>query len=246
MEAYSDFAEVYDLFMEDVPYDEWTDFIITKLSEYGVKDGLVLDLGCGTGEITMRLSDKGFDMIGVDLSPDMLNIANSKKGERDILYLNQDMCSFELYGTVRAVVCICDSVNYVTEPEDLLECFRLVNNYLDPDGIFIFDFNTDYKYAEVIGDCTIAENRDEASFIWENTYYPDEHINEYEITVFKKQGELYSKFSETHYQRGYTVEEMKGLIEKAGMIFLDCIDADDDEPGQRFRIIAREKGKNGE
>ena len=159
--AYSSFARVYDTFMDNVPYKEWGGYIYSMLCEYGVKDGIVLDLGCGTGTMTEILAGYGYDMIGVDNSEDMLELAMEKRIEsgHDILYLLQDMREFELYGTVRAAVSVCDSVNYVTEPEDLEEVFRLVNNYLDPGGIFLFDFNTDYKYREIMGDCTIAEDR---------------------------------------------------------------------------------------
>ena len=118
------------------------------MKEYGISDGQVLDLGCGTGTVTELLADAGYDMIGVDNSCDMLEIAEEKKEKsgHDILYLMQDMREFELYGTVRAVVSVCDSVNYILEEEDLLEVFSLVNNYLDPGGMFIFDMNTHYKY----------------------------------------------------------------------------------------------------
>ena len=175
MEAYSSFAKVYDMFMDNVPYEEWGKYLINLLEEYGIKDGLVLDLGCGTGSITEILADKGYDMIGIDYSEEMLNVALDKKEKsgNNILYLNQDMREFELYGTVRAIVSICDSMNYMTTEEDLRDVFKLVNNYLDIGGIFIFDLNTIHKY-ETIGEQVIAENRDEGSFIWENTFYEDE------------------------------------------------------------------------
>ena len=152
MEAYTSFAEVYDTFMDNVPYEEWADYREERLKEYGVKDGLVLELGCGTGSMTELLAEKGYDMIGVDNSEDMLEIAMEKRIEsgHDILYLLQNMQEFELYGTVKAVVSVCDSVNYITEKAELEEVFRLVNNYLDPQGIFIFDFNTEYKYREIL------------------------------------------------------------------------------------------------
>ena len=163
MEAYTSFAAVYDTFMDNVPYEEWGEYIHGMLCKYGVEDGIVLDLGCGTGTMTEILAGYGYDMIGVDNSEDMLELAMEKRIEsgHDILYLLQDMREFELYGTVRAVVSVCDSVNYVTEPGELEEVFRLVNNYLDPRGIFLFDFNTDYKYREIMGDCTIVEDRGE-------------------------------------------------------------------------------------
>lgn len=160
MQPYTGFASVYDMFMDNVPYDEWTDYVVHLLNKYGVEKGLVLELGCGTGSMTERLSSKGYDMIGIDSSEDMLAIAREKSIENgnNILYLCQDMREFELYGTVAAVVSVCDSMNYILNEEDLLKVFRLVNNYLDPKGVFIFDLDTQYAYEEVIGDFTIAEN----------------------------------------------------------------------------------------
>ena len=145
----------------------------------------------------------------------------TEASDYNILYLCQDMREFELYGTVAAVYSICDSINYITEPKELQTVFELVNNYLDPGGLFIFDFNTEYKYREVIGDTVIAENRDEGSFIWENAYDEETKINEYDLTIFVPSGEkeLYEKHEEVHFQRGYTLEEMKKLLEAAGMIF---------------------------
>ena len=147
MDAYSSFASVYDQFMDNVPYEEWADYLTGLLGEYQVHDGLVLDLGCGTGSLTEILAKKGYDMIGIDNSEDMLQIAMEKRADSglDILYLLQDMREFELYGTVAAVVSICDSMNYLTDYEDLVQTLKLVNNYLDPQGVFIFDLNTGHK-----------------------------------------------------------------------------------------------------
>ena len=168
MASYQSFAQVYDTFMDNIDYDGWSAYLIGLLREYGICDGLVLELGCGTGSMTERLAMAGYDMIGSDLSPDMLEIAMEKKDASglNILYLLQDMREFELYGTVRAIVSVCDSMNYILEEEDLLQEFRLVNNYLDPGGMFIFDLNTTKKYRDM-GETTIAENREEASYIWD-------------------------------------------------------------------------------
>lgn len=252
MEAYTSFAEVYDQFMDNVPYREWADFLQEILQKEGISDGLVLDLGCGTGSMTEELAGRGYDMIGVDNSEDMLEIAMEKRQEsgHDILYLLQDMQGFELYGTVRAVVSVCDSVNYVTEKEELEQVFRLVNNYLDPGGIFVFDFNTEYKYREVLGDRTIAENREDSSFIWDNYYYEEEHMNEYELTLFIQetdQKELYHKYQETHFQRAYTLEEIGELLERSGLHFVAAYeDYTKEAPGkesERICVVAREQGK---
>lgn len=250
MNAYTDFADVYDTFMDETPYEEWCEFLIQILEEYKVPKGLVLDLGCGTGTLTEMLSKEGYDMIGVDNSQQMLAIAMGKRDEsgENILYLLQDMREFELYGTVAAVISVCDSLNYLLEEEDLVKTFQLVNNYLDPKGIFIFDFNTVYKYQEIIGDATIAENREDCSFIWENYYHEEQEINEYDLTIFVKEEEsLFRKFEEKHFQRGYRLEQMKEALMKAGMEFVKAIDADTHEEvtetSERIYCIAREKGK---
>ena len=251
MEAYTSFAQVYDLFQDNVPYEEWAAYLKELLKEYGAEDGLVLDLGCGTGSMTQLLAEAGYDMIGADNSEEMLEIAMEKRAAAglDILYLLQDMREFELYGTVRAVICLCDSLNYLLEEDDLLTTFKLVNNYLDPNGLFIFDFNTVYKYETVIGDSTIAENREDCSFIWENYYTAEDQINEYDLTIFvKQQKDLFRKFTETHLQRGYTLETMKRLVEQSGLIFVEALDADTHgsvtETSERIYVIAREHGKN--
>lgn len=255
MDAYTSFAAVYDLFMDNIPYEEWSRYLISLLKERGVNDGLVLDLGCGTGSLTELLAASGYDMIGVDNAEDMLEIAMEKKLEsgRDILYLLQDMREFELYGTVAAVVSICDSMNYILEYEELVQVFSLVNNYLDPNGVFIFDLNTEYKYRNILGESTIAENREESSFIWDNYFDEESRINEYDLTLFIQEGgktgeaPLYRKYEETHYQRAYSMEEVKQALEEAGMVFEACYDAftkDAPRPdSDRIYIVARENGK---
>ena len=248
--SYKNFAQVYDLFMNDVPYEDWADYIESLLKDYGVPDGLVLELGCGTGSITEALAKRGYDMIGVDNSEDMLEIALDKKVEsgQDILYLFQDMREFELYGTVRAVVSVCDSMNYITREEDLLTVFRLVNNYLDPGGVFIFDLNTLYKYREIMGASTIAEDRPQSSFIWDNYFDEESGINEYDLAIFIPEKEnLYRKYEETHYQRGYELEKIKALLEQAGLAFVDAYDAFTRQPpkadSERIYVIAKEQEK---
>mgnify|MGYP004449145533 CR=1 FL=1 len=221
MNEYTGLSFVYEELMDNVPYDDWYEYLVKTLRAYGIEDGIVLDLGCGTGAMTRRLASH-YDMIGIDNAMDMLQIAMEQEDEgSQILYLMQDMREFELYGTVRAVVSVCDCLNYVTEPDDLLQVFQLVNNYLDPGGIFIFDVNTPYKYKEVIGDRTIAEERDDCAFIWQNTYYEEDKINEYAVTMFVEEEDgLYRRYSEIHEQRSYSIEELQTLIMSSGMELL--------------------------
>ena len=247
MNAYTTFAQVYDLFMDNVPYEEWSNYIVSVLKEYGIHSGVICDLGCGTGKMTRLLAKAGYDMIGVDLSEDMLAIA-SEQNEEGILYLCQDMCELELYGTAKAMVSVCDSINYLLEEDEIIWTLQSVNRYLELGGIFIFDFNTVYKYETVLGDTTICENREEGSFIWENYYDKEEQINEYDLTLFiREEEQLYRKFEETHYQRGYSLEQMHTLVEEAGMEFLAAYDAETKKSptadSERIYIIAGEKGK---
>ena len=251
MAAYSGFAEVYDKFMDNVPYDEWTEYLVGLLRENGVKDGIVAELGCGTGNVTGRLKAAGYDMIGIDSSPEMLQIAAGKDNE--ILYICQDMREFELYGTVAAVVCVCDGMNYILDKADLVKVFKMVNNYLDTAGLFIFDLNTIYKYEKLLGESVIAENRENMSFIWENYYDKEERINEYDLTIYLKDDEdrkeRFLRFDEIHYQKGYTIEEIKEALEEAGMEFVAVYDAFSKEVSkeisERLYFIAREKYQEG-
>lgn len=235
MDAYTGFAEVYDLFMDEVPYREWADRIVEELRTCGIEEGLVLDLGCGTGSMTELLAEAGYDMIGVDASEEMLELADEKKRKsgHDILYLLQDMREFELYGTVRAIVSACDSLNYIIEEEDLRRVFELAHNYLDPDGIFLFDMNTPYKYEKVLAENVIAENREEGSFIWENYYDSEERINEYDLTLYiREEDGRYSRYEETHFQKAYDIMTVTGLLEEAGFRVEKLLDA---ETGEALR-----------
>ena len=246
-ESYTGFAQVYDLFMDNVPYEAWADYIAGFLAKEGILEGLVLDLGCGTGKLTRLMAAKGYDMIGVDNSTEMLEIAR-EAGDSSILYLEQDMRSFELYGTVRAIYCACDSMNYLLEEADLLQVFRLVNNYLDPKGLFLFDCNTIYKYEALLADNTFAENRDEGSFIWENYYDTETGINQYDLTLYIGSGDgTYERFEETHLQRSFSLEVIRRLLQEAGLILVAVYDAYTFEPpraeSERLTIVARESGK---
>ena len=250
MEQYTNFAKVYDLFMDNVPYDKWVEQIRDILHKENIFDGLICDLGCGTGAITERLANIGYDMIGIDNSYDMLDIAMEKKyaSGNDILYLCQDMRECELYGTVRAIVSGCDSLNYIQDLSGLEEVFSLVNNYLDPGGLFIFDMNTVYKYQNILGENTFSEVRDQAAFIWENTYDDNKRINEYDLNLFiKLENDIYKRFEERHVQRAYTFDEIVSAINSSNMQLEKYLDADTygdlRENTERILFIAREKGK---
>lgn len=259
MDAYTDFATVYELFMEDTPYEEWADRIAALIAKYDGKTktdnieleseaSLLVDLGCGTGSITRLMSIKGFDCIGIDSSMEMLEIARSHETDSDILYLCQDMRELDLYSTVGCIISVCDCINYLLEEDDILTTFKKVNNYLYPGGLFIFDFNTIHKYRDVIGDTTIAENREEGSFIWENYYDDDSQINEYDLTIYiKNQDGTYNRSEETHVQRGYDSDTILKLVEEAGLEVVCTFDSDTEDEitdeTERVLVVAKEKMK---
>lgn len=277
MGAYESFARVYDLFMDNVPYEEWSSYLTGLLREYGICGGTVAELGCGTGKMTRLLAAAGYDMIGVDNSEEMLEIAREAEYEADawdesdesdepadekkpcgpeepdesdepadrgILYLLEDMRELELYGSVRAVVSVCDSMNYILEEADLREVFSRVHEYLEEDGVFIFDLNTVYKYRDLLGETTIAENREEGSFIWENYFDEESAVNEYDLTLYiREDGESYRRFEEVHYQRAYDLKTIDRLLADAGMELLAAYDAFTKEPvrddSERIYVVAR-------
>lgn len=249
---YGGFATAYDLFMDNIPYDEWHQYLRGLLQEQGVSRGIVADLACGTGEMTRRLAQDGYDMIGIDLSPEMLEIAREKCSP-EILFLQQDLREMELYGTVAACVCVCDGLNYIPEEDQLTEVFRKVNNYLDPGGAFIFDVKTRYFYEEVLGDRVITENREDASFIWQNEFHPENAVNEYLLTVYQQEpGEdedLFRRCDELHRQRAYSVEQVREMLEAAGMEFVAVYDAFTKEAphagSERLYFVAREHYQEG-
>lgn len=226
MESYKDFAQIYDLFMNDVPYKKWVLYLKRIWNKYNFNPKLIAELGCGTGNITIQLSNKNYDMIGIDISEDMLAIAKQKSEGLNILYLSQDITQFELYGTVDCIISLCDSLNYILKTNDLFKVFKLVNNYLNPKGLFIFDINTEYKFKNILGTNTFAETKSNAAYIWENFYNKNKKINEYYLNFFIKQTQTnYKRFKEIHYERAYSINTIKKLLKKSNLKLLAVYDA---------------------
>lgn len=237
---YSIFAEVYDSLTEDVEYARRADYIVSLFRKYGISPEIVLDLGCGTGSITNLLASKGYSMIGVDISTEMLSIASEKadKAGLDVLYLNQPMEHFELYGSVGAVICLLDSLNYIIEEKDLESTFRLVHNYLDPGGLFIFDINTAYKLKNILPGNTFCGESDKAFYTWENVFDPDYNICEFTLNFFIKEGQQYSRHIETHYQKAYTDAFIKKLLKRCGFEMLSSFnDVSFDAPARNSEKV---------
>ncbi len=251
MEVYGEFARVYDLFMEQTLYENWIDYILKIWKKYELEPKYVLDLCCGTGTITTKLYERGYDVIGIDFSEEMLCIAQEKALETnsEILYLKQDIREFELYGTVESIICLCDSLNYILDYSEIFKIFKLVNNYLSPDGIFIFDINTEYKYKNILADNTFSEAFEEGAYIWENYYNTETKINEYNMDFFIKcNNGYYERFEEIHKQKAHSMDKTSELLESSGLKILDIYDAFTfnipTENSERVCFVARECLKN--
>lgn len=216
MDCYLDFAQLYDgLIAEDIDYCAMADFLEQCFARLGQKPSLMLDLACGTGSLTGVLAKRGYDMIGVDLSCEMLNVARQK--DPSILYLCQDMREFELYGTVDAIVCMTDSLNYITEEADLLQVFRLAKNYLNPGAPLLFDMNSSYKLETVLGNNTYTYDSDYVYYVWENEFDAKARLCDFYLTFFVAQENgTYTRFDEHHTQRAYTQQEVEAALTAAG------------------------------
>ncbi|MDD6333901.1 MAG: class I SAM-dependent methyltransferase [Clostridia bacterium] len=248
MEAYTGFAYVYDEYMDNIPYEEWGEYMMTLLKENGVSDGMsVLELGCGTGTVTRMLSKSGYDCVGLDMSEDMLSIASDKTFEEDlhIIYTCQDMRDFEVPYSMDAMISIGDSMNYITCVDDLENVFSCVRENLKENGVFIFDLKTIHFFRDILADNTYAQNRDDSAFIWDNYYDEEERNNEYELAVFvKNEDGTFDRFEEQHYQHGFTIEEVTGAAHKAGLNVKSVYnaftkDAPDDSSERLYFIITR-------
>ncbi len=217
MEKYSDFAYLYDKLTGDVEYQARADYL-EKLFDMHLKNKpeLIADIGCGTGTICNILCDRGYDMIGIDSSGDMLNVAMEKSGQKSILYLNQDMTDFELYGTVDVILCLLDSINYLTQDGQIDDFFALCNNYLNPGGIVIFDINTVYKFENILADNIYNFEDDDLFYSWENNY--DGKLCEFYLNFFVQNTDgNYQRITEQHFERAYTFEEIKKSILASGL-----------------------------
>ena len=235
--------------MKDINYSEWADYIEKIFNTNSLKPSLVLDLGCGTGSMCVEMAGRGYDMIGADLSSDMLSCAREKLNDKglDVLLLNQDMTAFELYGTVDAIISLVDSVNYVTNKRELKRMFKLVNNYLNPGGLFIFDINSPYKFEKILADNVFYNVEDEICYIWQNYYDRKTKICEFDLTFFVKQKDNYERFDEVHQERAYSIDELKKVIDEADMEFCEAYGAfgltRPDEKCERIFLVCRKKVK---
>lgn len=251
---YEEFANVYDSMIKDVDYKRLSTYINRLLEEFCDirQNDLVLDLGCGTGSLIVELAKYGYDMIGVDISFDMLNIAREKLEENGVsaLLLNQDMTEFELYGTVKAVVSTLDCMNYVTSAADLKKIFALVHNYLDDDGVFIFDINTEYKFENVFAKNTFHFVSDDVAYIWQCDYDKRRRACDFDLTFFVWNDDIkgYERFDEQQTEKMYKRSDLEKYLQGAGFKVLKVYDEytcrNATNKSERAFYICKKAGRN--
>ena len=220
MSSYEFLAGCYDAFTYDVDYAAWADYIEKHFRRRGLPGKTVLDLACGTGSLTRELALRGYEMIGVDLSPEMLSEAAEKNrdvGEVPPMFLCQPMEKLDLYGTIDACVCCLDSVNYVTDPKKLQKAFERVHLFLMPGGLFLFDVNTPEKLEGLDGQVFLDETED-AYCVWRAEYSRRSRICSYFMDIFQLHPESgqWERGEELHRERAYTIPELTGYLERAG------------------------------
>ena len=244
MSGYGAISRVYDRLNAEIDYKAWADGVEKMFDTYMEKrPEIVLDLACGTGKMTFELAHRGYDMIGADISADMLSRAMMNQEDESILWLMQDMRKFELYGSVGAVVCCLDAVNCLLTKEDLESCFKTVHNYLDEGGLFIFDVNSPYKFENIFSDnAYILE--DEGIFCgWQNEYDKKSGLCKFYLTVFEKDGKNYVRHDELQKERKYSEKQLKSAIESAGLEFIGIFGSYNmeaaDEKSERWYVISR-------
>ena len=215
MAGYGDFAYYYDMLTENVDYESRCEYICNLLAENGVGKGILLDLACGTGTMSMLLSDKGYDVIGVDASDDMLSVAQEKKMEsgKDIMFLCQRMEELDLFGTINAAVCTLDSINHITDEKTVQQVFSKVSLFMEDKGIFLFDVNTPYKHREVLGDNTFIYDMDDVYCVWQNSTDKKTLLTEVSLDIFEKDTEeeedVYYRYSEEFSEKGYELSQIE-------------------------------------
>lgn len=245
--SYERFAYLYDNLMKDAPYDKWVEIVLAKLKQYKVEGKQLLDLACGTGELSVRLSKAGFHVTGVDLSSDMLTVARAKADENGqlIRFFQQSMAELEGLGQFDAVCIFCDSLNYLETEEDVMNTFKSVSHHLKKGGLLLFDVHSIYKMNQIFLNETFALVEDDISYIWQcyKGNYPNSIEHDLVFFVLDEDTGQYDRFEELHVQRTFSVHEYENWLKEAGFeildIFADFYDSQPSDNSERIFFIAR-------
>ena len=216
MSSYSDFAFFYDSLMNDVDYKGRTEYLLNLFSKYGKKPELLLDLACGTGGFSNQMALNDIEVIGVDISEEMLGIAreNSYDLGVDVLYLCQDAAKLDLFGTVDGAICCMDSLNHITDIEKLEKAIENVSLFLEKDCLFIFDVNTPYKHKNILGNNTFVIEEDDVFCVWQNEYDSENELTYINLDFFAEDNGVYERYSESFSEKAYGIDTLSSLANK--------------------------------
>lgn len=232
--SYGVFSEFYDALTANVSYDTVAQVLGSLLTRYGKSRGLLLDLACGTGSVSVRLAEKGYEVIGVDLSPEMLSEAQNKaySAGQNILFLCQDMTALDLYGTVDAAVCMLDGLCHLPDEESLSATLQKVSLFMNPGGVFLFDVNSVYKHRAVLGNNTFVYDTDDVYCVWQNTLLSDGVTVQMDLDFFEPTSDEgdFVRQSERFTERAYPRETLEAMLKKAGFTVLDVFDGYSEKP----------------
>lgn len=232
--SYGVFSEFYDALTANVSYDTVAQVLSSLLTRYGKGRGLLLDLACGTGSVSVRLAEKGYEVIGVDLSPEMLSEAQNKaySAGQNILFLCQDMTKLDLYGTVDAAVCTLDGLCHLPDEESVFAALQKVSLFMNPGGVFLFDVNSVYKHRAVLGNNTFVYDTDDVYCVWQNTLLSDGVTVQMDLDFFEPVSDAgdYVRQSERFTERAYPRETLEAMLKKAGFTVLDVFDGYSEKP----------------
>lgn len=245
--SYDDFSHYYDLLTDNVEYKKRADYFCRLLSMCGINEGILLDLGCGTGNMSFEMAEKGFDVIGVDSSIGMLNVAQQKMFEsgRHILLLNQKMQEIDLYGTIDSAVCVLDGINHLDGASDVKKTFEKVSLFMNKGGAFAFDVNTIHKHKNILGDNAFVFEPDGVFCAWQNNYNPEDNSVEISLDFFEEEDGVYYRASENFTEKAYDLNDIKLWLEESGFevvgIFDDMTTEDVKSDSERAVFLARKK-----
>lgn len=236
--SYSSFAQVYDALTFNVGYEKRADYICEILKRNGCENGILLDLACGTGSLSELISKKGYDMILVDSSPEMLGFARERMPEA--LVLCQDMTELDLYGTINASVCSLDSINHLLKPADVKKTFAAVSLFTEKGGVFVFDVNTPYKHENILGNNTFVYEKDDVYLVWQNSYIRKSRTVDINLDIFTRESGVYNRNSESFSERAYNIDDICDWLSQAGFtvtgVYDDMTFDAPDENSQRVYI----------
>lgn len=219
MESYSEFSAVYDVLMRNVNYKSRTDYLLKLFKKFGEKPTLLLDVACGTGAFSNLFAKRGIEVIGTDMSEEMLAVAreNSAETGTDVLFLCQKAEELDLYGTVDGAVCCLDSINHITDKRNLQKAFGKISLFLEENKLFIFDVNTVYKHANILGNNTFVYDEDEVFCVWQNSFNKRKNLTDIRLDFFVENEGVYERSFEEFSERAYTVAELEKMLKTAGL-----------------------------